>query len=251
MKLANKKLFDVSELINYVSKFEKKVMSCTKSIEQLKADIDKLDMEINTLIEKDIMSDTDEYKKDLSNARAKRANLVTMHEEEVSKLNKIVEIMKQGVNKIIPELKNRLNQDLSVYLYEVERYIYNQLKEIRETQAELLLTLVAARHIVLDELWDYDTVCEELGLAQYKKGLTLGSFHNNMFYPNRNFPELGAPLLNIGTVTATEEIVFRAWAEANAIYNRDKSPEESEQLPQSMKLSDVNIEKYLSKIKVD
>lgn len=251
MKLANKELFDTSELMNYVNKFETKITCSTNEIERIKADIEKLDIEIDSLIEKDILSDTDEYKKELSNARARRANLVTLHEEEVNKLNKIAEIMKEGVVKIVPELKKRIDQDLSVYSKTVERHIFKELMEIREKQTELFLTLIAARRTVIKDLRDYDVICKGFGLKEYARELTDSSFHNNMFYPNRSCPEFGAPLLNIHMVTATEEVALRARAEAYGIYNRDRSREECRPLPPSKKLSDIDIEKFLADIEAE
>lgn len=243
----HRKLFNIVEIQNYISKFESKLQESDTKINQLKADIDRADTEINVAMEKDILEGTASSKKELNNTQARKSNLESQVDAEMNKVLKIKEIMTNRLSKLIPQASKQISEDLKTFNNVVEKEIYRQLQEIREKQEELLLILQASHNMVINETSSLDEICSIFGFDQYKIEASNQMFHNNLFMPNRVFPQYGSPLINCSSLTAIEDVFMRSRAQANAIYNidRERMGLENEQLPLSKELKDVDLDVFL------
>lgn len=249
----DKELFNIAEIQNYISKFEVKVQESDAKISQLKADIERADAEINIAMEKYILEENAISKKVLNNVQARKANLESELDTEMRKALKIKKIMTDGLAKLIPQASKQIREDLQTFNNVVEKGIYRKLQEKREEIEELLLTLQVSHNTVINEVSVYDEICSIFGFNQNKIGASNQMFHNNLFMPNRSFPEYGSPLINCSSLIATEDVLMRRRAEANAMYNTDRERMglENEQLPLSKELKDVDLEKFLKELKLD
>jgi hypothetical protein len=247
MKVNGKKLFNFAEVEKFSNKFGEKIVESQNKIEQIKKEIERLDVETDELIEKDILSDDNTYSKELSNVTAKKANLQSQLDTETNKLTKINDIMSEGLKKIIPEMDKQTREDMSTFDQTVEKEIYRQLQEVRQEQERLLLTLQVAHNSVSSHLYTYNTYCEFAKLDRCKRGTGNDIFHNNLFVPNRSFPELGSPLLNASYLPICWDVIWRSQAEANSMYNRY---EDNGQLPPALKLEDINLQEFLDSLEV-
>ncbi len=250
MMLVNgKEIFDISEVTEYMEKFEDKLQESYNKINQLKVDIERLDAEIDACMEVDILSGTAISRKDLSNVQARKANVESQLDTELQKVTKIKEIRDKKVAELIPKASKSIQQDLATFNSTVERETFARLQEIRQKQEELLLTLALARNTAIREISKYNQVCNFSGLTQYEKTASSQMFHNAGFTPHRSFPELGSPLINCNNLLAIEDVLGRSRADANAQYNGDKSAEDKKQLPPAKTLKDIDLQKFLDEIK--
>lgn len=249
MKIGNKELFNVAEVNNYIGKFEDKLQESESKINQLKADIEKIDAELDKAMEADILEDSVNSRKALSNVQARKANIESQLDTEIKKVMKIKEIMTEGLSKLIPEASKQITEDLQTYNNTVEKEVYRQLAEIRQKQEELLLALQVAHNTVTLELFNFNELCHFADMEQYKKTASNEMFHNNLFMPHRSFPEYGSPLINCSNLPLIEDVLMRSRAEANAMYNCYRDESEKEQLPQAKELKDIDLEKFLKGIK--
>ena len=241
-------LFNISEVTEYMAKFEEKLQESDNKINQLKSDISKLDTEIDACMEVDVLSGTATSKKDLSNVQARKAFAESVIADEMKKFYKIKEIRDKGLAELIPQASKLIQQDLSAFSNIVERAIFSQLQVVRQQQEELLLTLALARDTALNEIFEFNQACNLAGLKQYERSASNQMFHSAGFVPNRAFPELGSPLLNCNNLQTVEDVMSRSRADANAMYNQDKAPEDKAQLPQAKTLKDINLEAFLDSL---
>lgn len=248
MLVHGQNLFNISEVTEYMAKFEEKLQESDNKINQLRADILRLDAEIDACMEVDILSGTATSKKDLSNVQARKANVESVLADEMKKFYKIKEIRDKGLAELIPQASKSIQQDLSAFSNIVERAIFAQLQAVRQQQEELLLTLVLARNSALNEIFEFNQACNSAGLKRYERSVSNQIFHSAGFITNRAFPELGSPLLNCNNLLAIEDVVSRSRADANAIYNRDKAPEDKAQLSPAKTLKDIDLEAFLESL---
>lgn len=249
MKIGNKELFNISEVNNYIGKFEDKLQESNNRISELQSDIEKIDAELDKAMESDILEDSASSRKILSNLQARKANLESQLDTEVKKVMKIKEIMTEGLSRLIPEASKQIQADLQTYNDCVEKEIYKQLSEVRKKQEKLLLTLQVAHNTVTNELFNFNELCHFADMKQYQKAADNQIFHNNLFLPHRSCPELGSPLINCSNLQAISEVLDRSRSEANAMYNSYMDESENEQLPQAKAFKDIDLEKFLKGIK--
>lgn len=251
MKLKNIELFSITELTQYVEKFTDKLESSNNKINQLKQEVAKLGASIDSAIEKDILEETAQSKKELANVMARKENVTAQLNLELEKASKLKEIMEQGLHALIPVASDRLCNDLKVYIDTVERELYNHLHALKERQSELLLILQACHDLVNNELADFNEICNLANMPNYKRATGNDIFHLNMFMPNRAFAELGSPLLQLNFLPLIDDVLLRSRATANAIYNDNRADDMKQQLPPHKTLADVDIQKFLDEVKVD
>ena len=65
---------------------------------------------------------------------------------------------------------------------------------------------------------------------------------------HRSYPEFGSPVINCENLQALEDRIMRARADANAILNGNKAPEDKVQLPQTKTLRDINLQEFLDSL---
>lgn len=250
MKLGNRVLFNLEKVQQYVAKFEDKLQEADNKINMLRAEIEKLEAEIDVAMERDILEGSATSKKELSNIQARKVNVESQLDTEIKKVLKIEEIMNKGLAELIPESSKQIQEDLVTYNNVIEKEIYRQLKDVRDKQAELLLLLQVSHNAVINEVSNYNELCHFSNMENYKRTASNEMFHNNLFMPNRSFPEYGSPLLNCSHLLAIEDRLMRARAEANAKYNIDREALglENEQLPQAKTLADVDLQKFLDSL---
>lgn len=239
----------MAEVNNYIDKFQDKLQESNNKINALRADIEKIETEIDTAMEKDILEGSASSKKELSNTQARKANVESQLNVEIKKALKIKEIMSAGLTNLIPEASKQVQEDLQTYTNVVEREIYKQLQEIRQKQEELLLILQVAHNTVINEVFNYNELCHFSNMENYKRTASNEMFHNNLFMPNRSFPEFGSPLINCSNLPSIQEMLMRTRAEANAMHNHYKAEDEREQLQPAKEFKDINLQDFLDSLK--
>jgi hypothetical protein len=245
MKVNGKKLFNFEAVEKYISKFEDKIYSSGDKVKALSEEAEQLDKQIDDLIEQDIMSDEEnpKFARDTQNLTGRKINTEQQLKIEREKFEKLQRVFAEGLKRFFPELESQFREDLQEYNRTVEKEIFRQLSELRKQQEILLLTLRKARNSVDRSTVEYNGYCELAGETNKKK--STGGYHNNAFMPNRSFPELGAPLLNLSNIMAVEDVIFRNRAEANAMLSEDKR----NTLDRALKLVDINLDEFLKELK--
>ncbi len=246
MKLKNVELFNTEEITSYISKFTAKLEGREKKIETLNAEIARLDADIDKAIEKDILEENAQSKKELANLIARKENVIAILNIEIEKLVKIKEIMAEGLKVFISRASEQIQKDLKTYNDTVEKDLFKKLQEIRQEQEQLLLLLLSARKSVMKEVNAYNSLCNFANLPEYRNMISHESFHNNLYLPNRSFAEFGSPLLQCNYLPMLEDILVRSRTNANSVYNNNR--EEKEQLPPAQSIQDIDIEKFLSEL---
>ena len=222
MKLKNVELFNIEEVTSYISKFTAKLEGIEKKINTLKADIARLDKDIDQAVEKDILEETAQSKKELANLIARKENVTALLNIEVEKLVKIKIIMAEGLKVFIPRASDQIKKDLKVYNDTVEKDLFKRLQEVRQEQEQLLLLLLSARKSVMKEVNVFNSLCNFANLPEYRNVMSNESFHNNLYLPNRNFAYYGSPLLQCNYLPMLEDILVRSKANANSVYNSNR-----------------------------
>lgn len=249
MIVNGRELFITSEVTEFISKFEDKLVSTNNKIDQLRAEIERCSAEIDACMVVDILEGTASSKKDLSNVLARKLNLEPQLETELAKLMKIKEIMDKGIEKFLQEADKQLQADLVIFNEVIEKEAYRKLYQLREQQAEILLSLQVAHNEAETRIFSFNQICTVFNLNQYKRDISGQYFHQNLQFPNRNFPEFGAPFINFNQLRGLEEHLMRARADANALANRNTTAETHIQLPPAKTLRDMDLQKFLDSLK--
>jgi len=244
MKVNGKELFSFEAVEKYINKFEDKIYTSGDKVKALLEEVEQLDKQIDNLIEQDILSDVDnpKYSKDIQNTTGRKINTEQQLKIEREKFEKLQSVFTEGLKKFTPELEKQYREDLQEYNHTVEKEIFRQLSELRKQQEKLLLTLIKARNSVDTGTVEYNEYCELAGETNKKR--STGGYHNNAFMPNRSFPELGAPLLNLYSIPAIEDSICRNRAEANAMLSIDKR----NTLDSALKLVDIDLDEFLKEL---
>ncbi len=248
MKIKGVELFSSEQCNEYIGKFTDKINECNNKIEQLKADIEKCEVETDSCIEKDIMEASVSSKKELANITARQGNLNGQLQIELKRLSKIREILLQGLSKLVPQASKQIDNDLLLFNETVEKEVYRQLSELKKQQAELLLSLQLSHNKVISDMFNFDEICNFAGLTQYAKQPSNHLFHSNLFMAHRNFTELGSPLLNCQNLQGIEQHLERQRADDNAQFNYYKDAEDKVQLPLPLGFKDIDLEKFLNSL---
>lgn len=247
MKINGRELFNISRLEEYSSKFEDRAKEIENKMNMLEAEITAIDEQLEKAQIEDVLTGSTTTRKNLNNLQARRENTVSQYNQEKVNAEKLRELMRKGLTEIIPEISKQIAEDKQTYFNNVEKEIYKQLAEIRDKQAELLLTLELARKTAFNELCEYDFYCTTFGFEP----AGIGFSHQDPKMPNSSCPEYGAPLLNLTSISAIEEVLTRSRANANAVYNtnRERMGLENEQLPPAKTFADIDLQAFLDSLK--
>lgn len=247
MKINNKELFNISRLEEYAQKFEAKAVEIENKIVTLEAEIEKLNEQIDKAQIADIMEGTTATRKELNNLKARKDNIIAQYNQEVENNEKLRQLMAVGLQDIIPEVSHQIAEDKAVYFDVIEKEIYKQLAEVREKQAELLLTLALARKTAYSDISEFDLYCETFGF----KPVGINFVHTNPMKIHRNLPQYGSPLLDLTEISNIENVLMRSRADANSAYNKDREDKglEKKQLPLEKTFVDIDLQKFLDSLK--
>lgn len=244
MKVQGTELFAITELNEYNDKFTVREQAIRQKVTEYEAQILKAQNDYETALEVDILEDTSASHTRLANIDSKLKNLCELRNSEIAKLDKLQDLKVSGIHKLIPEAKQKLNDDLQTYYNEVEYELLRELAQLREQTENALLLLQKARSVVSNELFEFDQIAESAGHEKLKFNMSNASFHQATNIPYRPHPELGMPMLNLQNLSAVESQLSRNRAETNAKCNE----EQRKDLKPAKTVASVDLDAWLDKL---
>lgn len=216
------KIFELSKIEEIAGKFEARITEARANIAKLTQEYTKLEQDLDIAIEADIMEGSAKTTKDIQNISGRLQNIKSQLDIEQKTLEKVSELRANAVAGAVKDFKKEYVIQANAYHEAVEKPIYEQFKELREKQAELLVELLNNRNRYVNELHEFDEICGKCGMEGFRFNPTMMMFENSLYMPHRNFPELGMPLLNATQLLSFQDMYMRQMAEINARMNIEK-----------------------------